>query len=391
MSKPKNVSAMGLIYDNLLNYDVEQTKRLTALYALIYDSIAISDSWLLTNPSVQAMLSTRDGVELVTQGIIKPLRRNSVGSYDEFHAQAASKKMHGLCATPGYIALLDSPAVAGHTDTFNFKQVAANYTSMSQEVLEPTVLAGFGISDEANAKIQARIRLAKTNGEMWNTNSFVKDVLCPLVEEKEAVLLMELARAPYNLNLPSVLGLGVVGPDDFSGDKVLAALGGNTTKVGSVDIKKSVAEAAFSNSISNPLITWLLSDGILQSLTSEELVICRSPEERRTYLEKLQIYLTSSSKEAWDQLILDLTKYLTKAAEDLFRYRAHKNNEIIEPAEGLITVEGSNSIRLHRPGKPVALTGVTFPTKSPEDLVLRVEDAVLSVIGRTINIPEFKN
>lgn len=398
MSKLQNVSAMGLIYDNLDSQgnhlqaegkDFETTKGLTALYALLYDDIAISDSWLLTNAPFQRMLSTRDGIELITQGIITPLRRDTAQSYADFFAQCQAKKMHGLSATPEYVAALDAEPVRNRTRTFELKQVVANYTAMSQQVLSPSVLLSFGISEQANEIIQKRIQQAKDSDEQWHTNTFVKDVLCPLISEHEAALLMELARAPYSLNLPSVLGIGVIGRDDFRGDQILAALSSNPKNVGSIDIKKSVAEAAYNNSIDNPLIKWLLSDEILQDLTAEELVICRSPEERNTYLDKLQRFLALSSKEAWDELVTELTVYLRKAAEDLFRYRAQKNKHITEPTEGVIVVEGSTSIRLQRPGKPVDLTGVSLPSKAPNDLIVTVQEAALSVIGKTVTLPDF--
>lgn len=398
MTKSPNVSAMGLIYDNLdgkgnhlqaVGKDFEETKRLTALYALLYDNVAVSDSWLLTNAPLQRMLSTRDGIELVKQGIITPLRRDSAASYAELFAQVQANKMHSLSATPEYVATLDTDPVLEKTRTFDLKQVAANYAAMSKEVLSPAVLASFGISEPSNELIQKRIQQAKDNGEKWNTNTFVKDFLCPLLGENEAALLMELARAPYNLNLPSVLGMGVIGRDDFRGDQIMAALSGNTKNVGSIDIKKSVAGAAYSNSIDNPLIKWLLSDEILQDLTAEELVVCRSPEERKTYLAKLQGFLSLSSKQGWDELIAELTLYLGKAAEDLFKYRAQKNKDITEPTDGAILVEGSTSIRLQRPGKPVELTGISLPSKSVDDLIVPVRETALSIIGKTVTLPDF--
>lgn len=388
----REVAAMGLVYDNLLGHNVDRTKRDTALYGILYGELIVSDSWMMSNEALQKMISARDGLELIQHEIVRPVRRSIAATFAEVYNQIKAANMYGLCAKPDYLAMLDTPAVTDKTRTYEFPAVRENYIRLSEQVLRPDVLASFGISAASNDLIQKGIQQAKDAGRKWHTNSFVKDYLCPLLSEADADLLMELSRAPYSLNLPSVLDIGIVGPDNFKGDRVLAALKANTKTVGSIDVREQVAGAAFRQNIDNPLVRWLLDDETLTGMSAEELVICRSPAERQTYLEKLQIFLNLPNKEAWDALMTELNLYLSKAAEDLFRHRKRSNRLVLEEEEGGVVVEGANSIRLTRPGDTVVLTGVPGGGGGKaNDTVKNAQNTAVRIIGKTFSLPDNLN
>ena len=63
--------AYGLIFDNLLALSAQETRRLINLYALLYQGLVVSDSWMLTNQGLQDVLSSPDGSLLISEGIIK--------------------------------------------------------------------------------------------------------------------------------------------------------------------------------------------------------------------------------------------------------------------------------------------------------------------------------
>lgn len=382
----RGTDAFGLIFDNLLGLDLPTMRGLTNLYALLYERLIISDSWTLTNAAFQAMLKQRDGVELLRAGVVVPVRRDKFESFGEFltSARTAEKPMHGLCATDDFAAFLDQEVPVPLT--FALKEVGAAYTAMAERVLAEDVLLRFGVSAVSAATVARLLQEAKANSVDWKTNTWVRDCVCPQLSEEDALLVMEIARAPYALNIPAnVLHSGIAGPDGFRGDQILAALKGGQRTLGAVGAAPAGAmiEAAFRARMGSALINWLLSSQVLQELTASDLGYARGTSTRQEYLTALTVFLAAPQQSAWDVLVRKLEAYLHTAALEVFNAWRRSDRLKTDPPDGEIVVEGATMIRILRPDRPVELSGVVEAVVP--GTVLEVEP--VQVIGRTVSIP----
>lgn len=353
------------------------------LYALLYETLIVNDSWLLTNAALQEILSARDGVELLRSRVIIPARRDTAATFAEVHAQARAKNMYGLTATDAFTGFLDVAVPA--PIIFSMKEVAAAYVAMSGRVLERDVLIRLGVPEADAEKAVRIIADAVAKGVPTTTNTFVKDVICPQLDAAAAGLVMEAARAPYALNLPAnVLKSGIVGPEGFRGDAILAVLRGGVREVGTLGVVpgSSLADGAFRATVGDALVNWLLGPEVLERLTAEELAAARGSSHRGVYLAALQIFLGAPSQVAWDALAGSLGKYLRTAADDVFRMWMRAGKIGVGPMEGELVVEGAQTIRIRTPGTPVELSGIAGATP---DAVLEVEP--VKVLGKTLAVP----
>ncbi len=380
------VDAFGLIFDNLLGFDERTMRRLTALYALLYARLLISDSWTMTNRSFQAMLLQWDGVELLRGGIVVPVRRDTVGSFADFLVQVRAKQMHGLCAIDDFAAFLDRESRT--VFTFSMKNIGAAYTAMAERVLAEEVLTRFGVSEASAAAVARLLGEAKAAGVDWRTNTWVKDLVCPQLPPVDAELVMEIARAPYSLNLPTnVLHSGIAGPEGFRGDKILAALRGETRTVASVGVAQAATaiEAAFHARVGDALVNWLLSNAVLEEMTAEDLARARGTSHRSDYLAALTQFLAVPNQTTWDFLVKILAQYLRAAAEEVFGAWRRSGRIQVDPPDGQIVVEGATTIRIVRPDRPVELSGISSDEK-PAETTLEVEP--VQVVGKTLIVPQ---
>jgi len=348
-----------------------QLRRELNLYALLYESLLVSDSWLMTNAALQHILLGAGGEELLASGVLRPVRRDTEDSMASFFAgqmaRPADQRMHGLCATDHFAAFVDQ-----HSEdpdlTFSMDAVRSGYGEMSRRVLSPEVMTSFGVSDAGAELVDHMCREA---GEGANTNTFVKDVVCPELLVVDAEYVMELARAPYSLNLPSVLGTGIIGPEGFRGDQIMAALRGEDVQSGgSVSIGD---EGDFRAVITDPQVAWLFGD-VLETLTVEEILAARSAFGRRTYLHSLQNYLASPSKLVWTNLSILLESFLREAAQKIFERRVRQGFITEDPADEWVDIEAGDAVRIALPRDPVAMSALAPGEK-------------VQVVGRTYQVP----
>lgn len=374
----------ALIFDNLLGYEPVELKRLLNLYALLYDRLLVSDSWIMTNGSLQTALQEHTGVELLRGGVVVPVRRDTVQSWRDFFEQCQKKNMHGLCATDPYVSFLDS--VVPQPQTFSMTTVAASYGFMTGRVLEPDILMSIGISEQSALLVQKILKEGKDAGKDTNNNTFLKEQIQPQLPTHEQELFWLAARSPYQLNLPQVLGSGIVGPKGFQGDKILAALKAHTRGVGEVQILPvneaplaSAESGVMSSTITNPLICWLFSPAVLEKITPEELAAARSTSEREVYIRALDAEVQQHNPNHWAAYFSAFEKYFTDAATIVFQMWVATGKLGMDPMPGAVLVTSDGAIHIQPPEGHVLMTGVA------EKLDVQVPDKMV-LVGREVNV-----
>ena len=315
--------AFGTIFDNLLGLDARTLRVRTVLYALLYDGITVSDSWLLTNPGLHDLLSQPDGVELLRAGVIIPMLRSDMPKLDIRRQHHADKpgSLHGFVDNPALAALIDQNGQALYYEP---KEVSGNYRRLSDRLMQHDALTANGLSEESVAKVINRFADAAAKGEATNTNTFVKDSVCPLLEASQADKLMELARAPYSLALPTLYGQGIVAPAEFRGHEIMRALFGGGRQVGQLLLNEGL-DGEYKLVVNDRLVSWLLSPQTLVSITAGELTQLRDHFERQEAQLALAAYLAVPSEQNWQLLAISLEKFLKGAANQLFQSRLRQN------------------------------------------------------------------
>lgn len=370
--------AFGLVFDNLLQHDARQTRKDLMLYALLNGAVLCPDSWFMTNGALQSVLMAPDGVTLL-RDVLVPVRRDSVDSFKLLHEQVTAKKMFGLCATDEFVGFLDREAV--RIAPFALSEVGASYKRMSRACLAPETLIALGVSEASAITVD---RLVQEAGDRADTNTFVKDDVCPHLAEADRELTMQIARAPYGLNLPTLLGSGIAGPLDYRGHEILAALKQKERTTATLNVTgagRSLGEA-FHASLGDAAVNWLFSDGVLEQMTAEDLVSARATSDRSIYLDRLADFLAKPEASNWSALVAAMTAYLQKAANEVMDRWLKSGRFGNEPGEGQITIEGANTLKIITPSKPVELSGVASATV---ERTLSVSS--MQVVGRTLSVP----
>lgn len=315
--------AFGTIFDNLLGLNARTLRARTVLYALLYDGITVSDSWLLTNTGLHDLLEQPDGVELLRAGVIIPMFRADMPKLDirrQFHVDKPGS-LHGFIDKPHFAALIDQNAQPLYYD---LKEVSGNYRRLSDRLMQHDALAANGLNEESVAKVIGRFAQAAASGERTDNNTFVKDVVCPLLEASQAAKLMDLARAPYSLALPTLYGQGIVAPPEFRGHEIMQSLFGGTRQVGQLLLNEGL-DGEYKLTINDRLASWLLSPETLVSITASELAQLRDHVERQEAQLALAAYLAVPSEQNWQLLAIPLEKFLKGAANQLFQSRLRQN------------------------------------------------------------------
>jgi hypothetical protein len=374
--------AYGLILDDLLGYDTRTLKILVHLYGLLYESIMSNDSWLMTNKALQALLRDPGGSQLLTNNIIVPLRRDTAGSFVEFRTQCIQKKMANVCATEDMARFLDAHA---KPRVFQLSEVTQAYEQMSRAIFEPKVLTALGLSSDAAARVHSVITDARKHGVVTDTNSFMYQQVRPLLSFREQALFMEIARAPYSLNIPHLIGSGMIGPQGFRGDVILSTLRESEKKVGAIHVVAAdgSVQVPFMAHMDDPYIHWLFSQETLATMTAEQLLAARSTENRKEYLSKQALFLENPSAENWQKLIPAMTAYFQKAAQEVFRIW-HRDRYSVDAADGAVVVEGTDTIRIIT-SNPVHVRGLDGGDVIQPFDYLSVEK--MQVVASTYSLP----
>jgi hypothetical protein len=376
--------AFGVFLDNLLEQDglqtPRQTKALLFLYAVLYEGVIVSDSWLMTCRGLRAMLQQPDAEQLFACGGLVPLLRDTAKSYTDFFETAREKRLHALIDDPAFMSKLDA-MTKNRVVSFNLGQISSAYTAMSKQVLSADVLLALGATAETVATVQ-RIGIG-------DTNSHVKDVICPAIADPvQSQLVMDAARAPYSLNIPVNLGSSIAGPNNYEGHKVLAAMRGPKRNLAGVDIispKNVASQLVYSATITDAQVHWMLREETLAAMTAEDMAELRSHAERKPYLSALANYLTTPDRAHWEPLAVALENYLSKAANTLIHRWMQTNRFGEELRDGEVNVLADGSLRIEAPNKPVEMSGVAM-VENANKLPEAATD--LCIVGRTITVPE---
>lgn len=256
---------------------------------------------------------------------------------------------------------------------------------MTNRVLEEPVLLQLGMSPASSALIQKLLQQARSTGVDTNNNTFLKETIEPNLPTEERDTFWSIARAPYSLNLPSVLHTGIVGQKDFRGDKILEALNQMSHGVGDIQVytpdtslpptEKMTAE------ITNALVCWLFSSNVLENMTPEELAAARSTSERELYLTALDGEVSEHTPESWNSYITAFEKYFSDAASTVFEMWMRENKLDVEPIPGAVLVTSDGAIHIRPPEGYVLMSGVS------EKLTVETAKCVV-VVGREITVPE---
>lgn len=374
-------TAFGLIFDNLLNLSVGELRHLVNLYALLYESLIISDSWCATNVPFQQMVTEGSGLELLRSRIIVPARRDVANTPVESFVQLMGQpKMTGMTffqkdTTPAVAALLDresTPLI------FSISEVGAAYQALSTRVLERDFMLRFGMAPASADLVGQIFQEARAANTPTNTNTFVKDAIWPRLPLVDADLVMELARAPYSLNLPNYFQRGVVGPAGFRGDRIMALLQGieyRSTAMLDVGVTADVTSALYTATADNPLVAWLL-ETVVSDMTPEELMAARSNSRRPTYMAALEMFLATPNQNNWDNLVATIIPYLEEAASAVFYLRDRKGQITADPSGSAIVLEGDSALRIVRGDEPVVLSA------------LAGHSTTIQVVGRIVSLPQ---
>jgi hypothetical protein len=385
----KNLGTLGygLIFDNLKCYSIEKTRWLLNKFALLYEGLPVSDSWILTNGSLKAIIQGRAGGELLRNGIIIPARRDTAGSILELlqKEQAKETPMHGIVATPDYAALVDKETP--ESLIFKLKDVGQAYKTLSTRMLEIDVLLTLKISEHSAILARKIIDEGRDSGKDIHTNTFIKDIVCAQLLPQDQALFMEIFRAAYELNLPNYFSTGVVGPEGYRGDEMLSVIKSSQHDVGTVDVQRNIEEVqGFVSETDNPFVCWLFSDGVLANLTVEELVIARSTSNRQEYLSALSRQLAEPNSENWERWVSCFLRYYEEAGKEVFDYQRKTNTVSSEPGlDFVINVKGGRNIVIQAMNeKPVMMSGV----QETSAMTKTIEVDPVKILSKTIAIPK---
>lgn len=268
-------------------------------------------------------------------------------------------------------------------------EVGQNYRAMSDRVFQPEVMLTFGMSEQGIVTALTAIQAAKDSKAFNGNRSFYFDHVRTLLNSRDATLFMDLADAPYNLNLPSVLKTGIIGPEGFKGDQILAALRGNTKKTTTLGVVEAgkVISSAYKRTVGDQLVNWLLSAAVLASLTAEELLVIRSTGLRQQYLTQLTVFLAAPSQENWESLMTNLLAYLHAAGKELFRYRNNKGMIHKDPTGSEVRLEGDTALRMIS-DQSLELRGLKA---SDEPNLSGLEISPIQIVGNTFHLPDTEN
>jgi hypothetical protein len=374
----KGVMGYGLFLDNLLYYPLDKLRELLNKFILLYQGVLMPDSWLLTNVPLQEII--RGGGEiLMHEQLLIPVMRDNVGSFHEFLEIKRKEGMSGLCATDEFAMRIDHALSKIQPLNFNLGIVRENYKALSQKVLQPEFLVKAGVGQETAHLIDKIIMSAQAAGQDIYTNTFIKDRVCPQLPESDRDWVMEIARAPYNLNLPSLIGAGIAGPEGFRGDKILAALQGQTVTRGSLDISPAEEDIVFSRPINDAFVNWLFSPAILKGLTPEELVMVSKRSEKAEYLKDLASYLEEPTIDRGLRLAASFMAYFRKGGEEVFRQKIKAEAGFNEPdVDVSFELAGSEIIHVRTPHQPIDINPVSRD----------VSVETLQIVGRAIRVPK---
>lgn len=389
--------AFALPLDNLLELKARQVRAYLALMALVYRSAIISDSWAFTNAGlIEMLLATPDGQEFLTQGLLRVALRDSRESFGEvlteFRAANNGAGMHGLIGDESYATFLDVHA-SRHRIAFPRTRVGANYVRMMGIVLSEDFLIKVGVSPEAAEIAMRIITAAKADKSYVDSNTFIKDRVQPHIPgESDKQLVMDTARAPYSLNLPTLLGTGVQGPDDYTGDRVLQLMG-DTRATGTVTVTSSAPTVsdAFSAVVGDATVRWLFSPDILASLTAEDIVAARTTHEsdRLAYITALETFLAKPSDVAWMSLVGHMQVYFGKAALAVLDRWAASGRLASDHIGTPVKVDATGASLKILLDKPLQVSGVgtdASPSEVPGSIDIPVPEAV-KLVGRTLTVP----
>lgn len=324
--------AFGLVFDNLHGLTVQETQRQLALAALLYNRVGVSDAWALTNESLRAVIDSPTGHLLLRSGTLTIVRRSNAANFEEVFRQTLAKGMHGVTANlEGYAKRVDE--LGGEGLVIEMSRLGPSYEAQARQAFSVPFLTSFGVTEAWAEGLVRFIAESEANKlpNLW-TNTFIyKDVKDRLGEGADWEKTMEIARAIYSMNLPTLMGLGVFGPPGFRGDEIVTALAGKTSVSGGLGVG---GEGQWQQVIRDPLVSWLINEH-LGNMTPEQIEVARSTSRRQEYLEAQRAFMKAPAGKTWKPLAGKLEAYLREAAAEVFRVQQHK----VDPDKGQVTLQ----------------------------------------------------
>lgn len=308
---------------------------------LLHGGAGVADVWTVDSLPVAHRLDSDDGTELLRQGLVFALRRDTVQSFEGMFDGLLAKRMFGVSeAQRSYVRRLEATATAT-TVTWSFSDVRAAYCEASDKLFTEEVLHELGVSPEGASLLVAAYKAGKveydacTDSEArkaldvytntWIFERVTLEGIKRLAElsQKDGELIWRAARTMYQFNVPSVSELAIAAEDGFSGLDALAVLRRHMKPSANLLVKTAdiSAEGAFQAVLGDLRVAWLFSPDVIGTLSAEELTAATRVEEADDYHVARGAFLALPSETNWLQLVGAMKIYLTKGADEIIRLR----------------------------------------------------------------------
>lgn len=367
---------------------------------ILHGRVGVPDVWAVNSPNVSGRLDGGEGTELLRQGLVFLLRRDSAPSFDQMLTDLLKKGAHMVSEDQrDYARRLDGVA-GGSIVSWNAQEVRQAYIDASDVLLTEEVLQALGITPEGSALIVGTYDSAKRAYHACADSDPAKQRLDPFnntwvfdrVSENGSKRLEGLsledgnrvwsaARTMYLFNIPSLKELAVAAEDGFDGTAALAVLRRHMR--GSADLMITPAdlstEGAFRATLGTAPIAWLFSADVISSLTAEELTAATCVEYAHEYHRARNAFLANPNEANWLLLVGAMKTYLGNGADEIIRLR-RRAGIFRDPADvNVHLIGGAASLRMESGADGVEMTGLlsTSPLTSVQVVARHIAMPVL--------------
>lgn len=388
------LGAYALYADNTIADRVFSQERFDAdtnEAILLQGAIVVPEVWVFNNPFLRNRLQAPDGVELLRERMVIPLRRDNTTSFEQAFGGLLAKGAYDVSESQRpFVQSLDraTPEAA----IFALGPVMAAYREVSDVLFTMNAATALGVTPEGAEAFLQRVAAAKASGLDVYTNTFVHGLTHdqnPFLSVDDASRIWTAARAMYSFNIPTLLGLGVAAPDNYEGHRALAVLRKQMRSTASLGMRstKDVISAAFKEALGDARVAWLFSRGVLTRLSAEDLLAATRVENYGIYHDARDAFLAQPMATTWSPFVVALRAYLTQAADEVLRLWTRRGvfGEDLKDAEVLL-IGDAGLIRLATPGQPdLAMSGLAAAATSVTHDLPREE--LVQVVATHLEVP----
>ncbi len=362
---------------------------------LLHDSLVVPEVWAITNRYLVSRIQAPDGADMLREGLIVPLRRDNATTFEAAFNRLLGAGSHGVDeGLRPYVQGLDKSVP--EAVTFSLGPVMEAYRRASDTLFDYDMLvASFGVSPDGARAFLRAVEEAKGRQVDVYTNTFVfKETMgnsTPYLSGDDASRVWDVARAMYSFNIPSLLDLGVAAPDDYQGHLLVAKLRSHgavreTSVLAVAGDDVPAMQAAFHAALGDARVHWLFSHGVIESLTSEDLLAARSTSHRGEYLARRTVFLAQPNEANWLQLVDSMQRYFSQAAEEVLRLWINTGRLGADLVDAQVSVEGDTIIRLLLPLQgAVQMAGL--PDAAPETPTASIKVKPVQVVATNTQVP----